>query len=85
MSLAVTEGAYSNQAFQQTNDEVLSKDIQWDNYRASGQLGDKDMAVIKRLDKTSDSARSAVLQEVRLLPVCTAAVDRTPAAGSDQL
>ena len=48
-----------------TNEAVLARHVPWESYKTSGQLSDKDYALIKRLDKSNEGARAAVLEEVR--------------------
>jgi hypothetical protein len=47
-----------------TTKDVLSRHISWESYKTSGQLSDRDYALIKRLDKSTETARSSALEEV---------------------
>lgn len=52
-----------------TNEEVLSRHVAWESYKTSGQISDADYRVIKRLDKSTETAMATALADVRPCPV----------------
>lgn len=49
-----------------TNEDVLGRHIPWESYKVTGQISERDFALIKRLDKSSETAKASALEEVRL-------------------
>ena len=41
------------------------QDIAWEPYKSLGQLSDRDLAIIRRVDKSTETAKVSVLDEVR--------------------
>jgi hypothetical protein len=47
------------------NDGVLEEHIPWETYKTTGQISDRDFALIKRFDKSTETAKAAALEEAR--------------------